>query len=287
MIRLLLICWSLALTGCATLNNENHADINQMDTSEAQFKDTAYSVASGMADYTFAGGPQKAEWVVCKLKSPKSAIIVMHSDRAGYDKSKFCPGWVAQSFLSKGFDVIMVNRPGYGASTGSPEFAGAQSMAAVVAGVKEGVDKGHALAPTGIWGYSSGATAAALVSRKIKGLQFALLGGGIYDLDDTLKKTADAYIKSDIETIKRTGGNAAIEDRSIAYDVSGLPKTMLIYHGKQDTSVPPSEAKAFSDALESSGDYKVKLQIIDGVSHVIPWAQHRKIVEVMAAGVGS
>ena len=52
---------------------------------------------------------------------------------------------------------------------------------------------------------------------------------------------------------------------------------MILYHGKQDTAVLPQQARAFADSLESSGEYKVNFQIIEGVAHEIPWAHHRKI----------
>jgi alpha-beta hydrolase superfamily lysophospholipase len=276
---------SSSLTACATLTKEEDTQIKITETSEDQFTQAPFTEQDGLTDYAFGGTPQRAEWIVCKLKAPKASIVVMHSDRAGYEKAKFCSGWIAQAFLAQGFDVVSVNRPGYGASSGAPDFSGAQSLAAVEAAVADAVKKSKVKAPTGIWGSSSGAMAAALASRKIKGLKFAIFGSGVYDLDETLKKTADSYIKADIEQIKKTGGDKALEDRSIAYDASGLPKTVVIYHGKQDTAVPPSQAKAFSDALESSGEYKVSLQIIEGVTHDIPWAHHRKILEVLAASM--
>lgn len=275
----------LLLPACAALTREDDTQLKITDTSEDQFSQVDSTSQDGLADYTFGSAPQRAEWVVCKLKAGKASLVVMHTDRAGYEKAKFCSGWIAQAFLAQGYDVVTVNRPGYGASTGAPDFAGAQSSAAVEAGVADAVKKTKIKAPTGIWGNSSGATAAALVSRKIKGLKFAILGSGIYDLDETVKKTSDSYIKADIEAIKATGGDKAVEDRSIAYDATGLPKTIVLYHGKQDTAVPPSQAKAFSDSLESSGEYKVTLQIIEGVTHEIPWPHHRKILEVLAASM--
>lgn len=276
---------AFAAVGCVTVGNDDDTQLNITDTSEDQFSPVAFGAQDGLAAYKGAGADQRAEWLACKLKAPKASILVMHQDRAGYAKDKFCSGWIAQTFLSQGFNVIAVNRPGYGASTGAPDFSGDLSMLALDAATKDAIAKSGSPALEGAWGYSSGAMAAALVSRRLGSLKFLILGGGVYDLEETLKKTTDSYLKKDIETIQRTGGSEAVESRSVAYDVSGLPKRIAIYHGKQDTVVLPSQAKAFADSLESSGEYKVTFQVIDGVRHEIPWAHHRKILEVLAASV--
>ncbi len=281
--RLLLVGLALALFGCATLTSKDEPNLTISDTSEVEFAPVAFQSVEGLADYQFANMPHKAEWANCKATKAKATVLVMPSEDAPFEKGKFCNAWMAQTFLSQSFDVIAVNRPGYGASTGSPDFAGEQSLAAVSAAVADALAKGKNAKPvTGIWGYDIGATAAALASKKLKGIRFLILGGGVYDFDDASKQTKDGGLKKAIEAVRKSGGEKAIEDRSIAYDVAGLPQVISIYHGKQDTTVPPAQAKAFADSLESAGSYKVSFQVIDGVAHAIPWANHRKILDVLA-----
>ena len=131
----------------------------------------------------------------------------------------------------------------------------------------------------GAYGYGLGAIASTLVAKRLGGLDFLILGGGVYDLEDTWQKTFDESLKKEIEVLRKSEGDTAIEDRSIAYDISGLPKKVAIYHGTLDDVVPPTQAKAFGDSLESSGDYQVTLQMIEGVTHAIPEELHRKILE--------
>jgi pimeloyl-ACP methyl ester carboxylesterase len=274
----------LVLSGCATLSpkKDDGADLSITQTSEIEFVTVSAQAVQGLADYKFAGADHKAEYIDCKVANAKATIILSHTDRAGFDTAKFCPGWIAQSFLSQGFDVIAVNRPGYGKSTGNPDFSGAQSLVAMEAGVNAAMAAAkNPHKPGGIWGYSTGVTGAALLARKLGNLKFMMLGAGVYDYDLTLSSTQDSYLKKDLEKIKETGGNKAIEDRSIAYDVSGFPKNVIIYHGRQDTAVSPDQAKSFSDSLESS-EYHVTFQVLDGVTHNIPWVHHRKILEVLA-----
>lgn len=283
MMKLLLAGQALGLAGCATLAQKDEPNLTISDTSEVEFAPVAFQPVEGLADYKFANMPHKAEWVNCKATKAKATILVMHSEHAPFEKGKFCNAWVAQTFLSQSYDVISVNRPGYGASTGTPDVAGEQSLAATTAAVADALAKGKNAKPvTGIWGYDTGATAAALASKKLKGIKFLILGGGVYDFDDADKQTKDGTLKKDIEGVRKAGGEKAIEDRSVAYDVAGLPPVISIYHGKQDTTVPPTQAKAFADSLESAGKYKVGFQVIDGVAHDIPWTNHRKILEVLA-----
>lgn len=280
---------ALAVAGCASLGSEKKDDpLTLSETSAVDFKPVAFDEVMGLADYSFGGVPQKASWVNCKAKTTRFAIFVVHSDRTGYEEKEFCGGWIAQTFLSQGFDVVTVNRPGYGASTGKADFAGEQSMAAMAAGLKDAVAKGKNKKPVdGIWGYSSGAAAAATFAKKNPTFRYLIVGGGIYDYETTLKQTTDSYIKADIEQVQKTGGDKAMEDRSIGYDVSGLPKRVAVYHGKQDTAAPLSQAKAFNDALESNGSYKVTYQVIEGVAHDLPWTHHRKILEILSYSIAS
>jgi pimeloyl-ACP methyl ester carboxylesterase len=218
------------------------------------------------------------EWLTCEGQQPKGTIVVTH-DKTAFQDHDFCRDWLAQTILTKGYAVLAVQRPGYGKSTGIPDLAGPQSIAAMHAAVAE-VPSKFGLPPVrGAYGYGVGVIAASLVAKKLGGLDFIVLGGGVYDLEDTLQKTSDLGLKKDIADLKKRDGDRAIEERSIAYEVSGLPKKVAIYHGKLDNTVPFSQAKAFTDSLESSGEYKVSLQIIEGLSHDVSAPIHRKVLE--------
>ena len=210
--------------------------------------------------------------------------MAVHRDRAGYEPGKFCGGWIAQAFLAKGLDVVAVNRPGYGESTGVADFAGEQSMAALAAGLAAAVAKAPLPASvTGILGQSTGAIAAGLFAKKQQTFKWAVFGGGVYDLEQTLDKMADAYLKQDIAAIQKTGGTPAMEGRSIGYDPSGMPPAVAIYHAKGDTSAPLEQAKAFADTLESAGT-KVTYQTVDGDQN-LPWTRQRQVLELMLDAV--
>lgn len=272
-------------SACASLAEHHKGpDLNAPAGAEEKLDTVAAETQSGLADYKHSGIDAKAEWITCKAKDAKVAVLLVHSDRAGWDKAKVCGGWIAQAFLSQGFDVIAINRPGYGASTGQPDFGGARSLAAMDAALKDVHAKQQTKPLIGAWALETGVAPATAFAKTLGNLQFLLLGSGVYDYEDTLAKTQDEYLKKDLETIKATGGAKAFEDRSIAYDVSGLPKSIFIYHGKLDTSVPPQQAQLFADTLTSS-EFKVVSQQLDGVAHQIPWQQHARVLRVLARSI--
>lgn len=280
MIHRFWMLWFLPLTACASLA-EKGRQLDLSDQDEANFKTVTAEVVSGTSDYSFLASSAKVEWIACKAQGTKATILVVHSDRAGYDKAKLCTHWLAQAFLNSGYDVLAINRPGYGASTGQPDFAGDQSEAAYAKALAEAPEK--AKLPnqvTGAWGFETGASAAAKLAKNLKaGWRFLILGGGLYDYEQALKDTTDDYLKADLAQIKKTGGEKAIEDRSISYDTSGLPGEITIYHGSADTAAPAAQAKAFADSLESSGQYKVNVHMVEGAGHSLPWTQHRRLLE--------
>jgi len=271
------------MSGCATLAKIERPHL-AVSSEPATFTAVAFDQVNVLTAYQLGGQKQRVEWLVCQRHDHQASgmVLAMHPDRAGFAKATFCRGWIAQSFLTAGFDVLAVNRPGYGASTGRPDFTGAPSLIATKAAVTAALATKNVKPLRGAWGYSTGATAAALVSRRLGALKFLILGDGVYDFDQTLAGTQDAYLKKDLETIKRTGGEKAMEDRSIAYDVSGLPHTIVVYHARLDKAVPFAQAQAFADALRSSGDYKVTFKSVDGAGHEIPLATHRHVIDVLA-----
>jgi hypothetical protein len=283
--QVLLFLLVLALNGCAYLGSSQKEDpLALSGASKDALKQIDSTQISGLSNYEYKKIPFKSEWITCTIPKASGSMLVMHRDRAGFSSKTFCNGWIAQSFLNAGFNVITVNRPGFGNSSGTSDFAGPLSVAAIGAGLKAALKANSSMAhPFGIWGYSSGATAAALFAKhaKLPKLNSLILGGGLYDLEEIAEKTDDSYIKKEIAAVKKTGGDAAVEYRSIGYDVAGLPKSITIYHGKNDKTAPIAQAKNFHDSLKSE-EYRVKFQVVNKVGHNIPVGTHVHILKVLA-----
>lgn len=279
-----LFCLFLALSaaGCATGGkDDSNMTVGELTANKLAPQPVGFTKFSGIADYAFKDLPLKVEWMGCKPATEKATVLVMHRDRAGYDAARFCDGWIAQTFLSNNVTIIAINRPGFGNSNGRADFSGPKTVAATIPAIEAALKAmSPKNPPTGIWGYSSGASAALFTCKAQKGIAWAIVGGGVYDLDDTKKTSSDSYLKREIDDVKNSEGQKGIEDRSISYDVSGLPKRVLIYHGKQDTAVPTSQAISFAETLNAN-EYQATVQLIDGAGHDIPADTHRQILEVL------
>ena len=270
--------WSV---GCATLPNGTNKELEVTQKASAEFVTVPSLASSGIVPFTYKQQMAHGEWIACKNKDAKATVLMMHSDRAGFAKDKFCAGWMAQTFLASGYSVVTLNRPGYGGSDGEPDFIGAESILSMGIVIPAALSTAGLPPVSVVWGYETGATAAALAAKKLGGVKTAILGGGVYDYDETLRNTGDEYLKTDLTAIKRAGGDKAFEDRSIAYDLNGLPPNIVIYHGTDDKAVPLSQAKAFHDSLVSNGHFRVTYQVVVGQGHELPWLYHRHLLEAL------
>ena len=290
--RLISAVLALALptifSGCTTGAGpeRNDSAINITDTSQkTSFDFVASKPVNGLADYTFKEKTHKVQWLGCQAAGATGTVVVMHRDEAGFDDKKFCEGWTAQAFLRGKFDVVGINRPGYVGSTGPEDFAGPKSIVAIEAGVKAAASKLTPSRPiVGVYGYASGAIAAAFYSKKVPSAKWLILGNGMYDLEVVAKETKGQYVRKELSAIAKSEGAVALENRSVAYDVSGLPKRIALYHGVSNEVAPLSQAQTFRDSLASS-EYVVTLDALDGVSHELNAGHHRQILEVLVRAV--
>ena len=288
--------FSMAL-GCISLENDKPS-LNLATTSEQTFTPVPTTKKRGLTSYRFNGGTFKSEWLTCarqptgtsaaktNQKTPNLAIV-MHGDQQGFDPSEFCDGWIAQAFLGEGYEVVGLNRPNYGASTGSADFAGEQGLVAMEQGYKAArrasanSDEQESPGVTLLWGYSSGATAAAYLSKQLSAATHLILGGGIYDIDLVQRTTRDGYLKREFATLRKRWGDDAFFDRSIALDPSGLPQRIALYHASGDQAVSIDQAEAFRDTLVSAG-HRVTFQKLGDLDHHIPFSHHSKLLRVLA-----
>jgi dipeptidyl aminopeptidase/acylaminoacyl peptidase len=111
----------------------------------------------------------------------------------------------------------------------------------------------------GIFGYSRGGMAAALMATKLKDLKAVVLGAAVYDF----KK---AYDEVKIEGIRKnmmaeTGmSEKAVKERSAVLHLKNLTAPVLILHTETDENVPVNQAYLLRDRLaELKKDFEIKI----------------------------
>ena len=163
-------------------------------------------------------------------------------------------------YAQQGFACFSVGQPGSGKTQVELDFVGPKTVKAMIAGYKRFQREPYVdPAKMGIFGYSRGAMAAALMATKLKGVKAVVLGAGVYDF----KK---AYDDVKIEGIRQnmlaeTGmTEKAIRDRSAVLQADRITAPVLILHGEKDENVPVSQALLMRDRLvELKKDFEIKL----------------------------
>jgi len=280
--KILVLLILVPIVGCAYLGgNKDSDELTISTTSNDTIAKTESNALTGTSNFTFEDKEYLAEWFSCILDPQKPTVLLLHDSDTTLKKETFCDSFSAQSFLNNSYNVVSTNAPGVGKSTGTNDFSGPLTIANIRAGTKASQEANKlASPPIGAWGYSSGVIAATFYAKSAATkLSFLILGGGIYDMEETYDKTKSITFKLKLGTLKSSSDDF-FETRSISYDVSNLPKNISIYHGEKDTFVMPSQAKDFYDSLVSS-EYRASLEVLKNIGHKINDNTHFKILQVM------
>lgn len=215
-----------------------------------------------------AGG-RNVEFVLLEPRAgaprPAPAVLLVH----GHGASARPMLRAARTLANRGCFVGIVSQPGYGGSDGPADFMGPATVAAAEAALAElrgtaGVDSGRVL----VWGFSRGATVAAILAARHPDLRGAIVQSGIYDLWATYRGTKLAGFR---EAIVAEAGrdSAGWRARSPLLEASRIRCRTLVLHGEKDDNVPVRQANAFAMAIRAGGTLS-ELWVMPGAGHVLP-----------------
>ncbi|HZN00146.1 MAG TPA: prolyl oligopeptidase family serine peptidase [Pyrinomonadaceae bacterium] len=163
-------------------------------------------------------------------------------------------------FAGQGFASLSVGQPGSGKTQVELDFVGPKTVKAMIAGYEKFKHEPYVDSKKmGIFGYSRGGMAAALMATKLKDLKAVVLGAAVYDF----KK---AYDDVKIEGIRKnmmaeTGmSEKAVKERSAVLHLKNLTAPVLILHTETDENVPVNQAYLLRDRLtELKKDFEIKI----------------------------
>jgi dipeptidyl aminopeptidase/acylaminoacyl peptidase len=163
-------------------------------------------------------------------------------------------------FAQQGFACFSVGQPGSGKTQVELDFVGPKTIKAMIAGYEKFKREPY-VDPTkmGIFGYSRGGMAAALMATKLKDLKAVVLGAGIYDFQ---KAYDEVTIEGIRENMRKESGMTpkAIRERSAILRMDRVKAAVLILHSQKDENVPVSQALLLRDRLtELKKDFEIKL----------------------------
>jgi dipeptidyl aminopeptidase/acylaminoacyl peptidase len=182
----------------------------------------------------------------------------------------------------RGVVAVAVSQPGYGKSDGPPDYAGPSTQAAMAAVIERMRQESYVVRDrVGLFGYSRGAIAAAMLATRIRDLRVLILGAGIYDLKDRYERLDRsspqlAGIAANIEQEAGTSAQA-FRARSVLHIVQAIKATTLLLHGANDDRSPLDGTEKFARKLKEGGT-RVELKIFPEAGHFIPIADQEQAI---------
>ncbi|MCC6653253.1 MAG: prolyl oligopeptidase family serine peptidase [Candidatus Eisenbacteria bacterium] len=193
-------------------------------------------------------GGRKVEVVAFAPANPEGqapGVLIVHSD------DEHARRWlqVGTSMRARGYAVVVVSLPGFGASTGPADLNGPATSAALDAAFERlaslpGVNPGL----LAVWGTGRGATAAALLAGRRTGVAAMVLQSGSYDLWAAYR-AADAKGRKAIEA-EAGRDSLGWSQRSPLSSNAHIHCPVLLLHGELDRIAPAASAHAYVATLQ-------------------------------------
>jgi dipeptidyl aminopeptidase/acylaminoacyl peptidase len=157
------------------------------------------------------------------------------------------------NLAKEGFASAAITQPGFGRSEGPADFVGPRTIETLIDGY-ERLKREPYVDPTrmGIFGYSRGAMASAILATRLDDLGAAVSAAGIYDLRKEWETNPSEGIRANIEA--ETGStHEALRERSALFMMEDLRCPLLILHGEKDENASVAQALALRDRLTELG----------------------------------
>jgi dipeptidyl aminopeptidase/acylaminoacyl peptidase len=215
-------------------------------------------------------------------KGPWPTILFIHGHQGPPRPGAQGSDDVLNRFAKRGVLAVVVSQPGYGDSSGPPDFCGPFTQRAVSAVIdklrRDGMVASGKLV---IQGVSRGATVAAMIGAYDRDIGGLILIGGEYDLTALALDSSAQGIRAAIREnlLAESGGSAeALRARNVLAVAADIKVPTLILHGEADENTSPEHARQLADSIRRSGG-DVQLVTFPGVAHSIPMEERRKYIE--------
>ncbi len=216
---------------------------------------------------TFLSGPKNLEdETEVFLFKPKGAgpfpgVVMIHGDQPDptgrLGVREYFIDNTGEFLASRGYAVMAPSMPGFGASTGKADFVGPETIGRLAFAIqyfqKLPYVDGERIA---IFGDSRGATAAALLARKVPRVRGLILQSGVYDLTEVMPgEDRDTPLsREQLELRKKIEREAGLNERDMKLRSpllfsDELTCPIVFIHGTADQVVPISQMREFVKRL--------------------------------------
>jgi hypothetical protein len=235
------------LASCST----NESSFN----SKFEFDSDASSEATVVEHVSSDGVEQTkdgtVEWISCRSVASHSWFLLLNPEDSVFSKKETCQSRLAGVFLTQGYSILALNRPGSGKSMGADKFGDDVSLRALKGAVLA-ISKNQDLKIAGLWSYGDASFLGLRVAKELP-LDLMIIGDAPADMERLFKESKDQGWVSKLKEVQNDEGDLFLERRSISWDFSALPKTVYIYHAAGNMRVPLQHSIDFKNSLATAG----------------------------------
>lgn len=184
-------------------------------------------------------------------------------------------------YAKRGDLAVSISLPGFGGSSGPPDFSGPFTVDTVIGVLnrleKKGLASPHRIVVEGI---SLGALVAGLAGARDHSIAGLVLISGEYDLKQYVEKPESAEARLIINGIvQETGGSdRALRERSVLDYAQNIKAATLIMNGAKDRRTEPPQARELAKAINADGGHAQAI-IYPNYGHHIPVKARNNVVD--------
>ncbi len=212
---------------------------------------------------------------------PTVVFLHGHQDAPRRGAQDFVSWGVLNRWAKRGYLAVAVSQPGYGRSTGPPDFCGPLTQRAVSAVIDKLVSTGEtAKGKVVIEGISRGALVGGLIAAADPSIAGIVLISGLFDLPQFIAeaKTPAALLITQSIRSETGGQHQALAARSILRSAAKIKASVLILNGALDDRTSPDQGRQLAQQINSRGG-KARAIIYPRYGHQIPVQERDTVIE--------
>lgn len=214
-------------------------------------------------------------------------LVFLHGHQEGFNTpggKAFVDFGMLDSAVHQGYVGVSVSQPGYGHSSGPPDFMGPATVAAIEAVIEHFRAQPFVRSDrVALEGVSRGAIAASLVAVTDTTIRAMVLISGEYDFATPIDVTTPAgrraqndrdFVQAAIKA-ETDGSVGALRIRSALLQVDRIRTPALLFNGQNDDRTDPAQAQALAARLEANG-VEARSIVFPSAGHAIPYAERER-----------